>query len=268
MGLGAAGTAAAIGAAGSAISAGSSLLGGSQAAGASNKAAGNNRLQFLQTRADLDPFATAGRVVIPDLVNLAQQPVQGPNYLSQAAGMQPGQMTQAELEQTPGYQFNLSQGLKATQSAAAARGLGVSGASLKGAATYATGLADSTYQNQFNNAQSRFSDYLSLNTGQQTNLTNQFNRLSNLAQIGESAGAATASAGSSLANTSATAQEAAGNALASGTKGLATGIGNALNDVTGYALNNSSGSSGGYGSSGSQGWGYDSSGNWTYFGSK
>lgn len=55
---------------------------------------------------------------------------------------------QASLESLPGYQFDRAQGLKATQNAAAARGLGVSGAALKGAAKFATGLADKTYGDQ------------------------------------------------------------------------------------------------------------------------
>ena len=50
----------------------------------------------------------------------------------------PPAMTQADLEATPGYQFTLSQGLKAVQNSAAARGLGLSGAALKGATDYAT----------------------------------------------------------------------------------------------------------------------------------
>jgi hypothetical protein len=217
---------------GAALSAGSSLLGGSQAAGASKKAAGDNRLQFLQTRADLDPFATAGRVVVPDLVQLAQsgQFGGGPNYLSQAAGMQPGQMTQAELEQTPGYQFNLAQGLKATQSAAAARGLGVSGASLKGAATYATGLADSTYQNQFNNAQTRFQNSLNLNTAQQGNLTNQFNRLNSVAQLGEGAASQTGQIGASLTNQAGQFLQQGGLAQAAGTAGVGNAVTGGINN--------------------------------------
>ena len=58
--------------------------------------------------------------------------------------------TMAQLEQTPGYQFAQQQGLESTQNSYAARGLGVSGAALKGAANYATGLADQTYTNQAN----------------------------------------------------------------------------------------------------------------------
>jgi hypothetical protein len=59
-------------------------------------------------------------------------------------------ISEQTLENTPGYQFTLGQGLESTQNSAAARGLGSSGAALKGAATYATGLADQTYQNQAN----------------------------------------------------------------------------------------------------------------------
>jgi len=47
------------------------------------------------------------------------------------------------LEQTPGYQFALQQGLKSTQAGYSSRGLG--GAALKGAAEYSTGLAEQTY---------------------------------------------------------------------------------------------------------------------------
>lgn len=56
--------------------------------------------------------------------------------------------TLAQLQATPGYQFSLDQGLKATQNSAVSRGLGSSGAALKGAADYATGLAQSTYASQ------------------------------------------------------------------------------------------------------------------------
>jgi hypothetical protein len=103
---------------------------------------------------------------------------------------------------------------------------------MKGAITYATGLADSNYQNQFNNAQTRFSDVLGLNTGQQGNLTNQFNRLNSIATLGENAGAQTGATGASLANTSASAIEQAG---AYGAAGI-TGAGNAAQSAIGNGL--------------------------------
>jgi hypothetical protein len=60
--------------------------------------------------------------------------------------------TMEGLAQTPGYQFTLDQGLRATQSSAAARGLGMSGAAMRGAADYASGKASETYNQQLTNA--------------------------------------------------------------------------------------------------------------------
>jgi hypothetical protein len=234
---------------GAALSAGASLIGGSQAAGAANKAAGLSEEQYNRTRKDLLPFADAGRFVLNDLVASAQsgQTGGGPNYLDLAYQNLPGKMTQAELEQTPGYQFNLAQGLKATQSAAAARGLGVSGAALKGAATYATGLADSTYQNQFNNAQTRYSDIYNLNTGQQSNITNQYNRLAGVATLGENAAAQTGTQGTALAGQAGNALMAGGNAQAAGTAGVGNAFTGAANNyLLSDALQKATGRTRGY----------------------
>lgn len=49
------------------------------------------------------------------------------------------------LENLPGFQFLLTEGLKGVHNSAAARGLGTSGAELMGAAKYATGLASTKY---------------------------------------------------------------------------------------------------------------------------
>lgn len=77
------------------------------------------------------------------------------------------------LEQTPGYQFTKSQGLQATQNGFAAKGLGSSGAAMKGAAQFATGLADQTYETRLN-------DYLGTYNSQFTNTLNNYNnRFSN-----------------------------------------------------------------------------------------
>jgi hypothetical protein len=115
----------------------------------------------------------------------------------------------------------------------------VSGASLKGAATYATGLADSTYQNQFNNAQSRFADYLSLNTGQQTNLSNQFNRLNSLASLGESAASMTGQQGTTAASNYGNYTTQAGADTAAGLKGVSSAATSGVNSYLSYnALQN------------------------------
>jgi hypothetical protein len=214
------------------IGAGSSLLGASQAAGGAKDAADTQKMMYQITRSDLDPFRQIGVNALAPAFNLAAS---GPNaggrdYIDLAFQNIPGRMTQAELEQTPGYQWNLAQGLKAVQGAAAARGLGVSGASLKGAGTYATGLADSTYKTQFDIRQKQFEDYLNLNTGQQGNITNQATRLMALATLGGNAAAQVGTQGTALAG-----QE--GKYLASGGLLSGTGTMNATNALTG-SLNN------------------------------
>jgi hypothetical protein len=213
-------------------------MGAGKSSSAAKQSADMQKQMYLQTRADLSPFREAGAGVLPDLVNLARSGPTGggPDYVTQASSLVPPTMTQADLEKTPGYQWNLAQGLKAAQSAAAARGLGVSGAALKGAATYATGLADNTYQNQFANAQQRFADYLNLNTAQQGNLLNQYNRLSGVATLGSNAGAQTGTQGTALANQAGNALQAAGNAQAAGAMGASNAITGAVNNYLSYNM--------------------------------
>jgi hypothetical protein len=55
----------------------------------------------------------------------------------------------AKLENTPGYQFSMQQGLKAVQNRLTAGGQGESGAAYKGAINYASGLAQQTFQQEF-----------------------------------------------------------------------------------------------------------------------
>lgn len=83
----------------------------------------------------------------------------------------PIELTQEWLEKTPGYQWIKGQGLRAVENQNALRGL--SGAQLKGAAEFVTGLADQTYKTQFDIAN--------------INKTNAFNRLFQTAESGRGA---------------------------------------------------------------------------------
>lgn len=56
---------------------------------------------------------------------------------------------QQALESLPGYQFVKQQGTNATVNSATAKGLGTSGNALKGIGDYVTGLADTTFGNQW-----------------------------------------------------------------------------------------------------------------------
>ena len=170
-------------------------------AAATQEALGLQQQQYAQTRRDLQPYRQSGAAAN--------------SLLSSELPQLSGQFapTEASLQSTPGYAFDLSQGLKSTQNSAAARGLGVSGAALKGADTYATGLADNTLQTQYNIDQG--------------NKTNAFNKLLGSSQLGESAAAQTGTIGASLANSSA-------NTLLTGAQGQAsaeTAAGTAFNPL-------------------------------------
>jgi hypothetical protein len=219
------------------IGAGASLAGSSQAAKSAKDAANLQQQQFQTTRGDLFDYNQAGQAATHNALALTDLGPTGggPNYVDLAYNQYlPPQMTQAQLEQQPGYQFTLAQGLKATQSAAAARGLGVSGSALKGAGTYATGLADKTYLDQFNVSQQRFGDVLNLNTAQQGNLQSQFGRLYNLSALGENAAAATGVAGTSAASTGGNYLNQAGLAEAAGTTGVSNALAGGANNYLAY----------------------------------
>jgi hypothetical protein len=211
---------------GGVASAGAQIYGANKAAkaqtDAANTAAQMQREQYTQSRADLAPFRDVGS----DAANNLRSNID--KYTA------PITMDQATLEQTPGYQFNLTQGLKAAQNSAAMRGLGTSGAALKGATTFATGLADSTYQNQFSNAV--------------TNQTNAFNRLKGLVDTGENASAQTGTLGQQSATNQGTAIVGAGVAQGAADNKMGSAISGLANNISGYAQNK-----GLYGSGGSSG---------------
>lgn len=220
---------------------GSAVIGAASTAYAANKAsdaqvqAANQATQtqlsmYDKTRGDLSPYRDIGQTASTELTGRLKDltsPIAAPEV--------PKMMTQEELEKTPGYQFNLAQGLKATQNSAAARALGTSGAALKGAAAFATGLANSTYQNQFANQQALFGNKQTLFQDAVTNQTNAYNRLKSLVDVGASAAAGTGAAGQSAATGVANAQIGAGNAQAAAANATGAGITNAVNSVGGYA---------------------------------
>jgi hypothetical protein len=148
--------------------------------------------------------------------------------------------TADQAAQTPGYQFTLGQGLKSVQNSAAARGLGTSGAALKGASSYATGLADSTYNDVYNRALQTY----------QTNYnaaSNNANRLQSVVGSGQNAAAGLGSLGAQTANSIGNTLTSGANAIASGQIGSANALSSGLNSIANGAstyalLNNNAGS--------------------------
>ena len=214
------GAAAAVAGIGAAASIGGSLLSSSAQSSAANKAAGTVAAQQATTRGDLLPYNANGSVANRILVNSLYGGDPGvPNLLSANGFRVNGtggsdltfKPTIEQLRATPGYQFTLDQGLRSVQNSAAARGLGTSGAALKGAAEYATGLADNTLKTQ----QGIF----------QQNLANVLNPLEYVANQGENAAATTGQQGTTAAGNIGAAQIGAGNATAAGTVGATNALG-------------------------------------------
>ena len=124
---------------------GSALLGASASksaaktqAAAADRAAELQQQQYEQTRQDLAPYRAAGQTALNALTPLAT------NY--QKFGMD-------QFQQDPGYAFRLSEGQKALDRSAAARGGLISGGALKAAQRYGQDMGSQEYMNAFNRYQ-------------------------------------------------------------------------------------------------------------------
>lgn len=171
---------------------------------------GNGNLHWANVPANA-PIGDIIHSVAPDQEPVA--PSQGGPTGGTGGAANPLASTNEEsaLEATPGYKFTLDQGLKSVQNSAAARGLGTSGAALKGAASYVTGLADSTYQ------------------------SNLLNPLEYLSTTGEGAAAQTGTLGTQGAANAGAGIVGAGNATAAGTVGAANATAGALGSIANTA---------------------------------
>lgn len=115
-----------------------------------------------------------------------------------------------DFQQDPGYAFRMSEGLKALDRQAAARGGLISGAALKATTRYGQDQASNEYTNAFNRYQ--------------TNRSNQLNPLQSLMGAGQTAANTLGKAGQEYANQAGDAYMGAGNARASGYIGQANAI--------------------------------------------
>lgn len=131
-----------------------------------------------QEQAFYTPYMNAGYQGVGTLSNMMNT---GQGGLLQPWTGQFQAPTAAQAAATPGYQFQLQQGLNAMQNSAAAKGNLLSGGTMKQLNNYAQGVASTNYQQTYNNA---FQNYLQ-NYGQfQTNQANSYNRLMGLTGIG------------------------------------------------------------------------------------
>lgn len=92
-----------------------------------------------------------------------------------------------ELQATPGYQFQLEQGLQSLGNSASAKGSLLSGRQLKDVNNYAQGQASTGYQAAWERAQRSYDAAFNRDT---TNKNNTFNRLQTMANNGQGAAGA------------------------------------------------------------------------------
>lgn len=190
-----------------------SYLSSQQQANAAKDASANAMAMYNQTRQDNAPWRAQGGNAVNQLGDLLGT---SGNTGASGYGSLTHQFGAADLNSNlaPNYQFQLQQGLGATQNAANASGF--SGNALKGINDYAQNYAGNAYQQAFNNYTA--------------NQTNTYNRLSNLAGLGQTANQTTATSGTANtanANNYLTGGAAAGAAgIVGGANAINNGIGN------------------------------------------
>lgn len=191
---------------------GASVIGGAATAiGASSAASAQTKAAQRAQQTQMDMYGQSKELLKP----YSDQGLQAYNTLNSLLGVGGNSESMRKtLEGLPGYQFTLNEGLKGTQAGYAAKGLGSSGAALKGAANYATGLAQGYYD--------RYA-----------------NQLRDSASIGQGAASALAGYGTQTGQGVAGSQIGAGNAQA----GANIATGNAFGNVAGtlgqyYTLRN------------------------------
>ena len=196
------------------LGAGATIFGANKAADTQSKnadrVAAMQQQQYAQTREDLSPYRAIGGDASGRLTSRLSE-------LTTPISVDPNVLNQSDY-----YKFASTQGQKAVQNSAAARGLGSSGAALKGAAAFAKGLATDTYKTSFDMAN--------------INQTNAYSRLKALVDTGQSASAQTGSAGQAAAQAAGTALTGGANAQAAAANATGGALSGLANNIGGYAM--------------------------------
>lgn len=196
------------------LSAGASYFAADKAADVqkenAERVAAMQQQQYQQTRSDLAPYRAIGEDAGKRLTSRLSE-------LTSPITVDPDMLQDSDY-----YKFAMTQGQKAVQNAAAARGLGSSGAALKGAASFAKGLATDTYKTAFDMAN--------------INQSNAYNRLKALIDTGAGAATGTGVLGEKAAYNAGTALTGGANAEAAGISKQGNAISNLASNLGGYAM--------------------------------
>jgi hypothetical protein len=206
------------------IGAGTGIYASGEASSAQGKAAAQQAQTAKDTLASqqriAEPYTTAGAFGVNELAR--QLGVAGDSS-SAGYGSLNTPFEQTKFTEDPGYGFRLAEGQKALERSAAARGGLLSGSAMKGTLNYAQGLASQEYQNAFNRYTSQ--------------RDTRYNMLRGLTDVGAgAAGSMVGAAGAAGANTAA-AQQARGEATASGYIGAANAVTGGLSNISSYYQN-------------------------------
>jgi hypothetical protein len=203
----------------SAIGANAAKGAASTQSAAADRAAELQNQQYQQTREDQAPWRAAG--------------VNALGEMQRTAGNVPAafSFTNQQMYQDPGYAFRLSEGQKALDRQAAARGGLISGGALKAAQRYGQDMGSQEYQNAFNRA---FTGY-----GTDVARENQlYNRQAALAGIGQTSTNLVNQAGQNYATNAGNLITGGAAANAAGQVGMANAITGGLGTYMNYSQSN------------------------------
>jgi hypothetical protein len=187
--------------------------------GAAAQASDVQQQQYEQTRADQAPYREAGYNALAELQRTAGNV---PAAFKFGAG---------DYQADPGYAFRLSEGQKALDRQAAARGGLISGGALKAATRFGQDMGSQEYQSAYNRAL----------TGYNTDVAREnqlYNRQAGLAGIGQTATNLVGQAGQNYATNVGNLMTGAGAAQAAGQVGAANAITGGLGTYLNYSQNN------------------------------
>jgi hypothetical protein len=165
-----------------------------------------------------------------------------PIYAQQSGLVDSAIQRASNFETAPGYEFRLAEGAKGVENSAAARGMQLSGANLKGLTQYNQNFASNEYDNWFNQSNTD-RNYVS---GQgndafnrfNTNNTTQYNRLAGLSGAAQQAAGSIDSTAANYAKSVGSNSAVAANANAAGIVGSANALSQGVSGaINGYQNN-------------------------------
>jgi hypothetical protein len=174
---------------------------------AADRAAQLQEGQYAENARRQQPFYEAGVNALPELI--------------QASKYTPFSMAQFQAD--PGYAFRLSEGQKALERSAAARGGLISGGALKAATRYGQDMGSQEYTNAFNRYQAE--------------RTARLQPLQSLTGMSQTTANTIGAAGQNMASNVGEAYMGGANARASGYMGTANAVNSGLSNYLGYQQN-------------------------------